>query len=280
MLKKIYIDAGHGGKDPGAVSGNIIEKQLNLKAALAAKDYLTAYDCEVVMSRSADSDTRVNDMTAKVKAIGASVSVSIHHNAGGGTGAEVFYWKGDEQAQRLAGLIAKEFFNLGQTLRRTTGEVPGVKPSQPKSYNFGMCRINSSNGIPAVLGEYAFVDGKSDTKLIDSDAELKAEGEAYGKAIVAFLGLKKKALPKPPETPVKPVRKTPAAGDKIVLKNANLYTSAGTGKWARKISGTYWIYDGAQMFGRYRITNKATRVKKKPAFLNVTGWINKSDINI
>ena len=47
-------------------------------------------------------------------------------------------------------------------------------------------------GIPAVLGEFAFLDNKADVVLVDSDADLKREGEAYGKAIVNYLGLKKK----------------------------------------------------------------------------------------
>ena len=271
MSKKIYIDAGHGGKDPGAVSGKFIEKELNLKAAQAARDYLSAYDCEVVMSREKDTGTRVNDMAAKTKAIGASVSVSIHHNAGGGTGAEVFYWKGDEKAQKLAGLITNEFFLTGQKLRRTTGEEPGVKPSQPKSYNFGMCRINSNNGIPAILGEFAFVDSVADQRKIDADVKLKAEGEAYGKAVVNFLGLKKKYVPVP---------EPPKVGKKLTLSNTPLYISSTVKKATKNITGTYWLYDGILVNGRYRITNKETRVGRKPAVLNVTGWIDKRVVTL
>ncbi|HQK73875.1 MAG TPA: N-acetylmuramoyl-L-alanine amidase, partial [Clostridiales bacterium] len=37
MTKIVFIDAGHGGRDPGAVSGKFIEKELNLKVALAAR---------------------------------------------------------------------------------------------------------------------------------------------------------------------------------------------------------------------------------------------------
>ena len=39
----IYIAAGHGGNDPGAVSGKYIEKALTLKTALACQNYLRNY---------------------------------------------------------------------------------------------------------------------------------------------------------------------------------------------------------------------------------------------
>jgi len=274
MSKKIFIDAGHGGKDPGAVSGNFIEKNLNLKAALAARDYLADYDCEVVMFRTSDADTKINDMCAKSKAIGAAVSVSIHHNAGGGVGGEVFYWQGDTEAQRLAGLIAQEFAAAGQVLRRENGESPGVKASCAGGYNFGMCRINSKNGITAVLGEFAFVDSAADQRKINSDTGLTAEGAAYGKAIVAFLKLQKKA---PPVTPKPPVVVKPAAGGKLTLKNAALFSSSTAIKKSNTVNGTYWLYDGILKNGRYRITNKESRVGKIPAVLNVTGWIDRKD---
>lgn len=276
MAKIVFIDAGHGGRDPGAVSGTFIEKELNLKVALAARDYLSAYDCQVYLYRTSDVSTKINDMCAKAKALGAAVSISIHHNAGGGIGGEAFYWKGDTAARRLAGLVAKEFKANGQTLRSIGGEEPGVKPSyaDPPGHNFGMCRINSRNGIPAILGEYAFVDTVADRKKIDTDGKLKAEGEAYGKAVVAFLQLKKKAAP---ETPKPPAVNPPAAGKKLTLKNVSLYRSSTAAAKSNSVTGTYWLYDGILINGRYRITNKESRVKKAPTALFVTGWIDSKD---
>ena len=50
----IYIAAGHGGNDPGAVNGKYIEKALTLKTALACQNYLRNYECETVMARTTD----------------------------------------------------------------------------------------------------------------------------------------------------------------------------------------------------------------------------------
>jgi len=68
------------------------------------------------------------------------------------------------------------------------------------------------------------------------------------------------------------------AGRPLNLKNVNLYGSATSTKVARKISGTFYIYDGVEISGRYRITNSASRVGKKPVWLNVTGFISKSNL--
>jgi len=256
LSKIIFIDAGHGGTDKGAVSGKFIESELNLKAALAARDYLKGYDCEVIMSRTADTATKITDMAAKAKIIGAAASVSIHHNAGGGDGGEAYYWYTDMKAKQLAQELCNRFLEIGQNLR-------GVKPSSEAFYNFGMCRINAKNGIPAVLGEFAFLDNAGDSRIIDTDAELKTEGEAYGKALVSFLKLAKK-----PEA-----ANSPIAGEKITLKNAALYSSATEKEESGRVTGTYWLYDGLTVNSRCRITNKAENAGKRPVDKYVTGWI-------
>lgn len=272
MSKTILIDAGHGGKDPGAVAGRFTESEINLKVALAAMAFLKGYDCNVVLTRTTDTGMTIAQRTAKAKAVGAAALVSIHHNAGGGDGCEAFYWHTDSAAKELAGEIINSFKALGQNSR-------GVKTSSEKSYNFGMCRINARNRIPAVLAEFAFLDNAEDRRIIDSDEKLKAEGEAYGKAIVRYLNL---ALKKP-EVPATPTPTGPpafVAGAKVTLSNAGLYASSSAAVPVRKISGRYWLYDGLLILNRYRLTNAVVNVGKKPIGLHVTGWVNKGDVRL
>lgn len=195
MSKKIYLNAEHGGTDSGAFANGIKEKEANLKVARFARDYLTGYDCIVIMSRDTDKALTINERVAQVKAQRPDLAVTIAHNAGGGDGCEVFYWHADSRAKAFAQELIKQFGLIGQNSR-------GVKPSKPETnYNFGMCREPAAMGIPAVLSEFAFLDNKTDVQLVDSDADLKREGEAYAKAIVAFLGLQKKTASQPnPDT--------------------------------------------------------------------------------
>lgn len=64
----------------------------------------------------------------------------------------------------------------------------------------------------------------------------------------------------------------------VSLSNTPIYVSATTKTPATRKSGTFYIYDGIEVNGRYRITTSPTRAGKKPIGENVTGFINKSDI--
>ena len=183
----IYIAAGHGGSDPGACAGGYIEKALTLKAALACRDALKAYDCDPIMARTTDRDCTVAHKMEEIEKKRPSLVLEIHYNAGGGEGCEVYYWYQHAPSKALAQAVLSEMTKLGQKSR-------GIKESRPDTkYNFGMCRQASWTNIPSILGEYAFVDNAKDQAKINTDAKLKAVGEAYAKAAAAYLKLKKKA---------------------------------------------------------------------------------------
>lgn len=76
----------------------------------------------------------------------------------------------------------------------------------------------------------------------------------------------------------KPETKLLKAGTVVQLKDTSLYANASTSKATDTISGKYYIYDGEEIRGRYRITNSKERVNKKPIGENVTGFVNKSDL--
>ena len=67
--------------------------------------------------------------------------------------------------------------------------------------------------------------------------------------------------------------KTYKKGDKVVLTREKLYSSSTSTSTKKTVSGTYYIYDGEKINGRYRITNKASRCGKKPVGLFVTGYV-------
>ena len=211
----IYIAAGHGGSDPGAVNGKYIEKALTLKTALACQNYLRNYECETVMARTTDKSCTVAYKMEEVEKKRPSLVLEIHYNAGGGEGCEVYYWHTHAPSKSLAQKVLAEMVKLGQKSR-------GIKESKAgTSYNFGMCRQAATTGIPSILGEYAFVDNAKDQAKINSDAKLRAVGEAYAKAAVSYLGLKKKAEPSKPSTDGK-IEK----GDIVQFAGGKVYASS------------------------------------------------------
>ena len=58
-MVKVFLSAGHGGSDPGAVANGLYEKTINLNILLACKSELERHGIKVVCSRIKDE----NDLT-------------------------------------------------------------------------------------------------------------------------------------------------------------------------------------------------------------------------
>ncbi|MDE5832666.1 MAG: N-acetylmuramoyl-L-alanine amidase [Desulfovibrio sp.] len=80
-VRRVFIDAGHGGKDPGTNHNNIIERAITLDLARAVGRLLTANGLEVVYSRSGDNTVKLSDRARLANRAGADLFVSIHVNA-------------------------------------------------------------------------------------------------------------------------------------------------------------------------------------------------------
>lgn len=264
MAKKVFIGVGHGGSDSGAV-GYIREETVNLKMALACRDYLAAYDCSVKLSRTKDENDplseEIKECNAFITKRADGVAVDIHNNAGGGDGFEAYYSKGSAEGKALALAIEKQIKGIGQNSR---GCKTRLNSSGKDYYGF-----NRQTIAPAVIVEAVFVDNKADAAQADTDAECKAFGEAIAKGIVAHLGLKKKATAKPAAKPASSTAAKPAVSGTLyevtasalnirsgvgtnyevtgVIKDKGVYTIVETkkskdgGTWGKLKSGAGWI---------------------------------------
>lgn len=87
MNKKIVIDAGHGGSDPGAVGNGITEKDYTLKISQYMANRLRDLGADVTLTRNVDETLSPTDRVNRVlNAYGDSkdiVVISNHINAGG-----------------------------------------------------------------------------------------------------------------------------------------------------------------------------------------------------
>ena len=84
-LKRVVIDPGHGGTDPGAVStdGKSYEKTFTLDIAKRLSEKIKAEcpDVEVILTRSKDKSVALNDRAAIANKADADLFISIHINA-------------------------------------------------------------------------------------------------------------------------------------------------------------------------------------------------------
>lgn len=172
---KVFLSAGHGGSDPGAVANGLKEKDINLTTMLACNEELVRHGVSTVLSRTKDVNDPVQDEVREANASGATLAVSFHANAGGGDGFEAFHYAGNQNGKKLAQLMEKEVKAIGQNSR-------GIKTNN--------LMFTRETTMTAVLVESAFIDNKKDVKIIDTTAEQKAFGVAYAKAILSYLGIK------------------------------------------------------------------------------------------
>lgn len=177
-MAKVFLSAGHGGSDPGAVGNGLKEKDINLQIMLACQSELVRHGVTVVCSRTTDENDPVAEEVKEANASGADIAVSFHTNAGGGDGSESFYYAGSSKGKKLAELCEKYTKQLGQNSR-------GVKTN-----NLMFTRATT---MPAVLCECAFIDTAKDIAIVDTAAEQRAFGMAYAMAILEYLGISYKA---------------------------------------------------------------------------------------
>jgi N-acetylmuramoyl-L-alanine amidase len=186
---RILIIAGHGGNDPGAV-GKIKEARVNLNVALKLEELLIAKGHQVVMYRRTHEEPNglngnqiINDIINFIKKNKGDLIIHIHHNAGGGYGAECCVQVTNNVKSKsvaLANKILAEFKKTGQTIHGS-GIVSKWNSSKTGNY-FGVLRVAESLGIPSVITEFGYVDSK-DVEDFDTFTEQWKEAEAIANAI-------------------------------------------------------------------------------------------------
>lgn len=193
-MTKIYIDAGHGGNDPGAVGNGLREKDLTLKISKKIAAILKDYDCTVKLSRTNDKTLSLKQRTDDANKWGADYLLSIHINAGGGTGYEDFIYNGLSNSSSTAKLrdtihneIVKEL-----TVWRNRGK---------KKANFHMLR---ETRMHAMLSENGFIDNKTDANRLKDDKFLDKIARGHANGLIKAFNLKKKASKPTPSKTSKP----------------------------------------------------------------------------
>ncbi|MCY7783486.1 MULTISPECIES: N-acetylmuramoyl-L-alanine amidase [unclassified Bacillus (in: firmicutes)] len=157
--KTVYIDAGHGGEDSGAVGNGLFEKDINLAVSKQVTDKLKAEGAHPVASRSDDHFLTLEDRVAKASANHADLFVSIHVNSGvaSASGTETYFqsdYEG-ENSRRLAADIQSKLVSSLQTRDR------GVKESD--------FYVITYSQMPSVLAELGFITNSSDADKLGSE---------------------------------------------------------------------------------------------------------------
>ena len=183
--KKIVIDAGHGGDDPGTSGNGIVEKEKTLEISNYLHKRFDELGIPNEMTRTSDVTLSPSDRPQKAQSFYGNGSdvilLSNHVNAGGGDGAEVIYALRNND--KLARMISEEFVKSGQNVRKYYQR---RLPSDPSKDYYYILRDTPNN--ESLIIEYGFVDSTGDDPdLLKNNWQDLAE--AVVRAVANYVGV-------------------------------------------------------------------------------------------
>ena len=152
---KVFIDAGHGGTDPGALGYGYRESDLNLQVAKKVESKLKSKGIDVKMSRSSDIFYSLSERAEMANDYGADAFVSIHQNSAedkSANGIETYYNRNKEEDKPLSNDIQT------QVISQTGANNRGVK-------NAEFTVLVKSKMISALV-ECGFITNESEVKKL------------------------------------------------------------------------------------------------------------------
>lgn len=204
-VKRIVLDPGHGGKDPGAISNGLKEKDIVLKLAKELKPVLESeLGCEVILTRSSDRFLSLEERTAIANTQGADLFLSLHINAHPSPdvrGFETYYLNltTNAEAMRVAAMenatsthqmselqdILSDILKnskINESSRLAEQVHNAVIDGLPDQFgpirNLGVKQapfyVLIGAQMPAILIEVAFISNKQDAKNLKSPAFMDA----------------------------------------------------------------------------------------------------------
>lgn len=171
----VAVDAGHGGRDPGAIGPTgLMEKEVVLEIAQRVRELLVRSGVRAIMTRETDAFVELHDRPRLARAQGATVFVSIHANASTRTtasGSETYY-------------LTPQSLVLAQMMQEELGRIAGLANRGVRTANFLVLRENE---IPAVLVEVAYLSNPDEEARLRATAFRQRLAEAVARAVQRFL---------------------------------------------------------------------------------------------
>ena len=155
-IRKIFIDPGHGGTDPGASGNGLYEKEVVLSIAKKVRNILISKGFEVELSRSTDQYVSLSDRAAQANAWDADLFVSIHCNSAtssSANGTECYTYPTANTSTK----------SLSKNMASALASKLGLTNRGHKEANFAVLRLSN---MPAILIETAFINNANDASKL------------------------------------------------------------------------------------------------------------------
>ena len=154
---KVFVDAGHGGSDPGALGFGYRESDINLQIAKKVEAKLKDKGIDVKMTRTTDTYYSLSERAKMANDYAADAFISIHQNSAdveSGNGVETYYNRNREEDKPLSNDIQKNI------IKQTSAKDRGVK-------NAGFVVLKETN-MTAALAECGFISNKEEANKISN----------------------------------------------------------------------------------------------------------------
>lgn len=174
----IVIDAGHGGRDSGAVSADnsIFEKDITLSTAILLRNRLQDAGANVILSRSSDEFVSLDDRVITGHNYQADLFISLHYDA-------------IEVANSMSGTTTYYYsesnLELANTVNRYLAQLGPLKNNGVRHGNYYVLRANKQ---PSILLELGYMNSDIDIQHIDTLAYQSTIVEAVYQALREYYG--------------------------------------------------------------------------------------------
>ena len=182
QVRLIVVDAGHGGKDPGAISPlrpskpQLFEKHLTLDIAFRLKRLLEDAGYKVVMTRTEDVYVSLPDRVAIANNLQADAFVSVHLNSfpqpGAQWGTEVYFW-------------TPQSYPLAESIYRNLLAILGRKGNGIRQRQLYVVRHTA---MPSVLVEPCYLNHPEEEELLRDENFREKIALAICRGIMEFFG--------------------------------------------------------------------------------------------
>lgn len=214
----VVIDAGHGGRDPGAIGpGGTFEKTVTLASALMLEDMLKRRGYRVVMTRRTDVYIPLEGRVQRARAAGANLFISLHADSGSSpdlAGASV-YTLSEQGAERSRNLMDNQNWAVAAADRPRPGAVNDIlvdlaqRETRNQSATFAQTLMPElaeagpllrnthrkagffvllAPDVPAILLEMGFLTNAQDEARLGDPAFRRRQMERVARAVDSYFG--------------------------------------------------------------------------------------------
>ncbi len=202
MNKLICIDPGHGGSDrSNKGKSGYVEADGMLKLSRYLKEELAKQGFQVMTTRDIDTTVSLQDRAKTAINSVADFFISLHTNAGGGAGVEVFHSVRQPGMKNVASYLSKKIadeFGLKDRGAKTKESTN----SKGQDY-YPVINLTSAKEIPVLLVENMFHDNVSEEKILLDENNLKTIAKIQCKCICEYFKVTYKEVTSVPSETVK-----------------------------------------------------------------------------